>query len=88
MERDCLIGYGASQLILERLMISSDQFEAQVCTKCGLLGFQHHITGKNACTLCKTEAEVATLKLPYAAKLLFQELQSCNIAPRINLAEA
>jgi len=27
MERDCLIAYGASMLLLERLMISSDQFE-------------------------------------------------------------
>eukprot|EP00357_Protocruzia_adherens_P023971 CAMPEP_0115015144 /NCGR_PEP_ID=MMETSP0216-20121206/26565_1 /TAXON_ID=223996 /ORGANISM="Protocruzia adherens, Strain Boccale" /LENGTH=181 /DNA_ID=CAMNT_0002385151 /DNA_START=147 /DNA_END=692 /DNA_ORIENTATION=- len=27
MERDCLIGYGASNLIMERLMISSDLFE-------------------------------------------------------------
>ncbi|CAN0399866.1 unnamed protein product, partial [Ectocarpus sp. 13 AM-2016] len=26
MERDCLIGYGASALIMERLMISSDAF--------------------------------------------------------------
>jgi DNA-directed RNA polymerase beta subunit len=26
MERDCLIGYGASNLIMERLMISSDAF--------------------------------------------------------------
>ena len=26
MERDCLIAYGASALLLERLMISSDRF--------------------------------------------------------------
>ncbi|KAF9596989.1 hypothetical protein IFM89_014703 [Coptis chinensis] len=29
MERDCLIAYGASMLIFERLMISSDPFEVQ-----------------------------------------------------------
>ena len=44
MERDCLIGYGASQMILvilkieikERLIISSDQFYINVCSICGL----------------------------------------------------
>lgn len=30
MERDCLIAYGASMLIYERLMLSSDPFEVQV----------------------------------------------------------
>jgi DNA-directed RNA polymerase III subunit RPC2 len=29
MERDCLIAYGASMLLLERLMISSDEFKAR-----------------------------------------------------------
>ena len=40
MERDCLIGYGASNLIMERLMISSDAFTANVCEGCGLLGYE------------------------------------------------
>eukprot|EP01042_Synura_sphagnicola_P000358 gene358-370_t len=39
MERDCLIGYGASNLIMERLMISSDAFTANVCESCGILGY-------------------------------------------------
>lgn len=34
MERDCLIAYGASMLIFERLMVSSDPFEVQVSHAC------------------------------------------------------
>merc|ERR1719197_1715221 len=36
MERDCLVAYGASNLLLERLMLSSDAFSPNVCRKCGL----------------------------------------------------
>lgn len=39
MERDCLIAYGTSMLILERLMISSDAFDVDVCNQCGLMGY-------------------------------------------------
>lgn len=39
MERDCLIAHGASQLLLERLMISSDAFELDVCQDCGFMGY-------------------------------------------------
>lgn len=38
MERDCLIGHGVSLLLLERLMISSDAFNVEVCRQCGQLG--------------------------------------------------
>ncbi len=38
MERDCLIGYGASAMLLERLMISSDIFTVFVCKVGGLVG--------------------------------------------------
>lgn len=37
MERDCLIAYGASMLIYERLMLSSDPFEVQVLISTSML---------------------------------------------------
>ncbi|KAG4304684.1 hypothetical protein PORY_001737 [Pneumocystis oryctolagi] len=79
MERDCLIAYGASQLLLERLMLSSDAFEVHVCETCGLIGY------KGWCNLCKSTKNVAKLTIPYAAKLLFQELISMNIIPKLIL---
>jgi hypothetical protein len=68
MERDCLIGYGATQLLLERLMISSDAFEVSCCEQCGLMGYG------GWCTHCKSSKHVSKLTIPYAAKLLFQEV--------------
>jgi len=81
MERDCLIGYGSLQLILERLMLSSDPFIAHICEKCGLIGYE------GWCHNCRTGLEMSTLRIPYAAKLLFQELQSMNIVPRVKLRD-
>jgi DNA-directed RNA polymerase III subunit RPC2 len=81
MERDCLIGYGASMLLLERLMISSDQFEIDVCDDCGLLGYS------GWCQFCKSSRNVSSIKIPYACKLLFQELQSMNVVVRLSLKD-
>lgn len=88
MERDCLIAYGASMLIYERLMISSDPFEVQVCRKCGLLGYYNFKLKTANCSTCKNGDNISTMKLPYACKLLFQELQAMNIVPRLKLTEA
>lgn len=81
MERDCVIAYGASQLLLERLMISSDAFEVDICETCGLMGYN------GWCTTCKSAEHVIKMTIPYAAKLLFQELLSMNIAPRLKLGD-
>lgn len=35
MEKDVLIAYGVSGVLRERTMISSDQIEVHVCSKCG-----------------------------------------------------
>jgi len=79
MERDCLIAYGASMLLVERLMISSDAFDVDVCNTCGLLGYS------GWCHYCRSSATVSSIRIPYACKLLFQELQAMNIVPRLKL---
>merc|ERR1719192_3114851 len=82
MERDCLIAYGASMLLVERLMISSDAFDVDVCNKCGLLGY------KGWCHNCQSSSSVSSIQIPYACKLLFQELQAMNIVPRLKLEKS
>ena len=81
MERDCLIAYGASQLLLERLMLSSDAHVVDVCGKCGLLGYQ------GWCQTCQKSEGVSKITIPYAAKLLMQELFSMNVIVRIGLED-
>ncbi|WAR07663.1 RPC2-like protein [Mya arenaria] len=41
--------------------------------------------GQKGCQYCKSSKNVSTLKMPYACKLLFQELLSMNIVPRLSL---
>ncbi|XP_065164885.1 LOW QUALITY PROTEIN: DNA-directed RNA polymerase III subunit RPC2-like [Atheta coriaria] len=79
MERDCLIGYGASMMLVERLMVSSDQCEVDVCNQCGRLGYC------GWCNSCKSSGQVSTITMPYACKLLLTELQAMNITARLTL---
>jgi DNA-directed RNA polymerase III subunit RPC2 len=81
MERDCLIAYGASQLLLERLMLSSDVHNVDICETCGLMGYH------GWCQTCKSTKGVTTMKMPYAAKLLVQELLSMNVLVRLKLED-
>ena len=81
MERDCLIAYGASQLLLERLMISSDGYEVDICQQCGLFGYRGY------CHTCKSTRGVTKMQMPYAAKLLVQELISMNVGVRLQLED-
>lgn len=50
-------------------MISSDKFEVNACQECGLMGYN------GWCTYCKSSKKMASLTIPYAAKLLFQEVR-------------
>ena len=83
MERDCGVAHGASAVLHERMMISSDAYDAVICKQCGLIGTVV-ANGLNEpyCKHCEKK-ELENVQMPYAGKLLMQELMSMGIAPQI-----
>jgi DNA-directed RNA polymerase II subunit RPB2 len=84
MERDCLLAHGTGQFVKERLLDMSDKFRVYVCKQCGTF-----VTAGNPyqniyyCKTCKNSTDIAEASLPYAYKLLTQELMSMCIVPRM-----
>ncbi len=86
MERDCLIGYGASMLIKERLLEESDKTRVFICPECGEAATPDYVQNKSYCRLSKTD-KGEPVEMSYAFKLLLDEIRSLCIFPRIELKE-
>ena len=83
MERDCMISHGAARFTKERLYDVSDKYEVHVCKKCGLIASfneQQHI---HLCRTCGNTSDFSLVKIPYAYKLMMQELTTMNVSSRI-----
>ncbi|KAK4551509.1 DNA-dependent RNA polymerase II [Recurvomyces mirabilis] len=84
MERDCMIAHGASSFLKERLLDVSDAFRVHVCEICGLMTPVAKLKeGTVECRPCRNKTRIAQVIIPYAAKLLFQELAAMNVATRM-----
>jgi DNA-directed RNA polymerase II subunit RPB2 len=83
MERDCMIAHGSAQFLKERLFEVSDAFRAHICDRCGLFAVANLKRNQFICTACRDQGRISQITIPYAAKLLFQELMAMNIAPRL-----
>jgi DNA-directed RNA polymerase II subunit RPB2 len=83
MERDCIIAHGSSQFLKERMLDVSDNYRMFVCKECGLTGVVNEERNIYFCKGCDNYINFAEIHLPYACKLMLQELQTMNIAPRI-----
>lgn len=73
MERDSQISHGCARFLKERLFDCSDAYQIPVCDLCGMI-----TTTFTDCSSCKTD-KVTICDLPYASKLLTQELMAMGI---------
>jgi len=87
MERDCIIAYGASMILKDRLLDESDKSDVFICERCGLIAYHDVKQRKYYCRVCGDKSKVSSVSLAYAFKLLLQEMQSLNIAPRLLIKE-
>jgi DNA-directed RNA polymerase subunit B len=87
MERDCLIAYGASMVLKDRLLDESDKTEIYVCENCGLIAYYDARQRKYVCRVCGEGAKVSPVIVAYAFKLLLQEMMSLCIIPRLKLKD-
>ena len=83
MERDCMVAHGTTRFTKERLYDVSDKYEAFVCCKCGMFVIFNNSRHIHYCKTCGNRTDFARIKIPYSCKLLFQELVTMNIAPRV-----
>ncbi len=87
MERDCLIAYGSTMLLKERLLDESDKYIMQVCEKCGSPAVFDRLRSSVYCSICGRDIEVADVEVSYAFKLLLDELKSLCISPMLRLGD-
>jgi DNA-directed RNA polymerase subunit B' len=87
MERDCLIAYGSTMLLKERLLDESDKYVMQVCESCGSPAVYDRLRSSVYCSICGRDIEVAEVEVSYAFKLLLDELKALSINPRLIMGD-
>lgn len=86
MEKDCIGAHGAVAFLKERLLDVSDKFEVYICAnpKCGNYAIVNPDENVKLyrCDNCDNSNAFNMVEIPYAAKLLSQELQGMGLNMR------
>ena len=80
---NCMVSHGAARFTRGRLYDASDKYSVHVCKKCGLIASYNNELNIHLCKTCDNRTDFAYVEIPYSCKLLFQELITMNVAPRI-----
>ncbi len=83
MEKDAMVSHGAARFTRGRMYDTSDKYSVFTCKKCGLIAAYNDEIHIHHCKTCDNRTDFAYVEIPYSCKLLFQELNTMNIAPRI-----
>jgi len=83
MERDAVAAHGVTEFTKERLMECSDLFRCWSCQDCGLIAIVNPREGIWNCRGCGNTTNFSAIEIPYAYKLLLQELETMCISSRI-----
>ena len=92
MERDVMLSHGISRFCKERLFDVSDKYSVHVCKRCGMIASYNDGNKKSFikdnftihnCKTCNNTTDFALVNIPYAYKLMAQELQTINVLPRL-----
>jgi len=86
MERDCMLGHGASATLRERYFLLSDPYKMNICKACRRPATMD-TTRIPKCQFCKTGKHIVQVQIPYACKLLWQELLSMGIVIYLDTKE-
>jgi DNA-directed RNA polymerase II subunit RPB2 len=83
MERDCVCAHGMAEFTKERLMECSDAFPCHICKDCGLIAIANPEQGIWLCRGCGNTTNFSKIQIPYASKLLLQEMESMCLSSRL-----
>lgn len=89
-----MLSHGLAKFLKERLLETADVYSTYVCGSCGLFA-QRMLKRDNKpyatssdiywCPSCRNKTDISKIRIPFAFKLLIQEMMAMNVTPRIKV---